>query len=453
MPTSRPVPRPPSAWALLLGAGFGACSDYTIGDKTGPNPIGDDTGAPEVRVDPAALELVGVCGAADQQLIVTNVGAAPLRVQAARAEGTGFNVDTSPLPADLDPGSSLELPVTVGVGEGRFLVDTDDPVRPTVEVPARAEADAPPTITLQSPAADAILPPGAVTVTATVADAETPPEALTLVWESDVDGVFSTASADASGAAAAPWPAPRASGPHLLRVTATDACGGSATAELPVCQDAGYTVDELDLASWHFEGNAIWDSTNGWVQLTDTGEYQVGTAFAVDRTVRGDNVQIRFAFFIGGGTGADGISLTAIDTSRMTTYLGGAGCGIGYGGDAACTAGPALPGWSIEVDTHHNAGQDPTEADHLAFTFDGDVDSMSAWVALPEMEDTGWHELVIDVAAPRVVVQIDGVTYIDQDIPGHYDFDAHVGFTAGTGGLTNLHLIDALQVTESVCGG
>ena len=31
----------------------------------------------------------------------------------------------------------------------------------------------------------------------------------------------------------------------------------------------------------------------------------------------------------------------------------------GYGGDASCTAGPAS-GWSIEVDTYFNSGQDPT---------------------------------------------------------------------------------------------
>jgi hypothetical protein len=56
-------------------------------------------------------------------------------------------------------------------------------------------------------------------------------------------------------------------------------------------------------------------------------------------TVSGDNVQIEFLFFIGGGTGADGLSLTALDTTRMSSWLGGTGCGIGYGGGAACTTG------------------------------------------------------------------------------------------------------------------
>jgi hypothetical protein len=46
---------------------------------------------------------------------------------------------------------------------------------------------------------------------------------------------------------------------------------------------------------------------------------------------------------------------------------------------------------------------------------------------------------------------IDGVTYIDQDVPGLGTFPAYVGFTAATGSVTNYHLIDALLVEEFVC--
>lgn len=67
------------------------------------------------------------------------------------------------------------------------------------------------------------------------------------------------------------------------------------------------------------------------------------------------------------------------------------------------------------------------------------------------MEDGAWHEMSIAVAAPRVRVAIDGVTYIDQDIEGNFDFPAIVGFTAATGGETNYHLIDALTVVENIC--
>jgi hypothetical protein len=85
------------------------------------------------------------------------------------------------------------------------------------------------------------------------------------------------------------------------------------------------------------------------------------------------------------------------------------------------------------------------------FTFDGDVDNAVVWAELPEMEDTGWHEMVVTVNDPYVRVDIDGIPYIDNAVTGYFSFPAYVGFTAGTGGQTNRHLIDSLEVTESVC--
>jgi hypothetical protein len=166
-------------------------------------------------------------------------------------------------------------------------------------------------------------------------------------------------------------------------------------------------------------------------------------------------VEIAFNFFIGGGSGADGISLTALDIDRYEgIFLGGDGCGIGFGGGLPCTPGPALPGWSIEIDTHFNSepdGLDPTAGDHIAFYFDGNLASIAAWAEVPEIEDTGWHTLRVTVAAPRVTIELDGSPVIDQDLDGHFDFMAWLGFTAGTGGMTNYHRIDSLEVTELAC--
>jgi hypothetical protein len=53
--------------------------------------------------------------------------------------------------------------------------------------------------------------------------------------------------------------------------------------------------------------------------------------------------------------------------------------------------------------------------------------------------------------APRLTVQVDGTTYIDQDLSGNFSFSGYVGFTAGTGGDTNQHLIDELVVTDYSC--
>ena len=67
----------------------------------------------------------------------------------------------------------------------------------------------------------------------------------------------------------------------------------------------------------------------------------------------------------------------------MTTYLGGTGCGIGYGGDATCTSGPALPVGVLRLIPIITVSR-PTSEDHMVFMFDGDVDGAVHWAALPK---------------------------------------------------------------------
>jgi hypothetical protein len=43
------------------------------------------------------------------------------------------------------------------------------------------------------------------------------------------------------------------------------------------------------------------------------------------------------------------------------------------------------------------------------------------------------------------------VLYIDEHIDGLTPFNGYVGFTGSTGGSTNWHLIDALDVEGMVC--
>lgn len=426
-----------------------ACSDYALNQKA---PT-DGALGPDIEVNPLDIQLDAVCGTENTSVTLSNVGDSILNVTGLDVDGDGWSREALQLPLSLDPGASQEVRLNTTGGSGILRVSSDDVEEPVVEVALMASPDLPPTVSIDRPAEGVIVSEGAtVQVSGTVSDDVDAPEALSLVWSNNA-GVLDSSPAEADGGAGFSWDAAsRSAGDQSLNFTATDSCGQSTSATVNFCQDASYTYDALSLASWHYEGVAQWDSTNGYLQLTSADPNLVGTAFETSTTVSGDNVNIDFTFYIGGGTGADGISLTALDTSRMTTFLGGNGCGIGYGGDASCTAGPALPGWSLEVDTYYNEGQDPTAEDHIAFTFDGDVDNVAAWAALPEMEDNGWHHMEVNVQAPHLRVIIDNVTYLDQDLSGNFSFPAYVGFTAGTGGLTNYHLIDELTVTDHLCG-
>lgn len=424
-----------------------ACSDYGIKPK--PEVTDVSMG---LAVEPASIDLVS-CGASDQVVRLDSTGTAAVEITALTLSGEGWTMEPVDLPLSIPGGESVDLQLSGSNGEAVLFIETSLPDLSVIEVPLRAAPDAPPTVSILSPADGDVLASGtSLELRAEARDDVDGADTLAVSWESDVDGLISTTPPAADGAILSTWEAAdRQAGPHTLTLTVTDSCGNSGSDSLSLCQDEGYTVDELDIASWHVEGVASWSEADTWLELTPNVLDSVGTAFAIDETVPGDAVSIAFRFYIGDGTGADGISLTMLDSSRMTTFLGGTGCGIGYGGDASCTAGPALPGWSIEVDTHFNEGQDPTADDHVMFTFDGDVDDPIAWAPLPEMEDTGWHLMEVEVGGGRVQVWIDGAVYIDASVTGFSPFPGYVGFTAGTGGLTNRHLIDSLEVTAHTC--
>ncbi len=432
-------------FALVL---FACAIDNSLGTKGNTDIIdsGDTFDPPfddaQLEASPASINEVA-CGTLSRVVTLASVGATPLTIQEIRVEGGGWTVDAPELPLTLPAGASVEVPVE-GSGPATLVVVSDDENAPSTSINLQTTSDYGPSLLITSPGASATLDAGTTWFTATVVDDVDRPESLGITWTSSVDGVVGTDPAGSDGTATMTWDAAlRTPGEHVVVLAAEDSCGNVSTMELSLCQQGGFVEDNIELESWNFVGNATWDATNSWLELTKPVTAQVASAFNDADTVMGNDVEVAFSFYVSGGSGADGISVTALDTDRMTGFIGDSGGSIGYSG---------LPGWSVEVDTYDNGrSQDPTGDDHVMFTFDGNVSGVTAWAALPEMEDGAWHTMAVEVHAPRVTVTIDGVAYIDEDISGYFDFPAYVGFTAATGSLTNYHLIDALEVTQLVC--
>lgn len=435
----RPGSLPHVQIGLLVG--LAACSDYGLASKRPQNP--DGPGVPAIAADPSSLDLGWVCGTGDAPLALQNVGAAPLTLTAITAPA-GWSAHHDPLPVTLAPAESWPIQL-VGAGPGDLVVESDDPATPALSVPLAATPDAPPVLRLRSPPDGTILGGGAVTVfEAEVSDDLDLPEDLDLRWTSDEDGELDADAPDATGRAELVWDGSlRTSGPQTVRATLTDSCGNAVSAALSFCQEEGYDADNLDLDTWNFEGSARYDAAAGWVELTSATEWQAGTAFQTAAEVPGDAVAIAFSFFVGDRAGADGISLTALDVDRMTSFVGGAGGGIGYAG---------LPGWSLEVDTFFNR-YDPTEADHLSLHIDGDALDPVAVAELPEMEDGAWHEMEVVAHGQDMTVTVDGAVALDLSSPRLTPFPAYVGFTGATGASYNAHRIDGLRVEGAICEG
>jgi len=468
------------AWcSLLLGL---ACSDQNFRSSNQP-PVE----LPLIQVTPPSVSTLGFCGQDELTIVVSNIGRGNLELGHFELIGDGWVVGEVDLPATVAVGESLTIPLTTTGGEATLKIISNDPSNDEIYVPLVGVANLGPTVNILAPYDGAVVDEGLNTLESRVADGEDADNTLAMIWSAEPGGVIwegvPDSEATSAGAAnsVASWQAGPEEGSQELTLTATDSCGVATSETIGICRGHITTFQSVDSSTWEFMGSASWvvDEVEGsptfgeeWLELTNAlDNAQVGAAFETAQVVPGGDVEIEFAFFIGNsppGTGADGFSLTALDTTRMDTdndgqpnYLGGAGCAMGFGGNSNCTTalsdcticGSALPGWSLEVDTYWNPeeGIDPTGEDHLGFYFDGDLQNMAEWAVLPEMEDTGWHIMNVTVNAPRVTVAIDDVTYMDADLIGFFDFPAYVGFTAGTGGETNAHLIKALTVTESTC--
>jgi len=448
-----------TVWVTVCG-----CTEYnvvpTIKDPADADelavdtatPVATDTGAPPIEterpismVTPDGVDGEIRCGMFEDEVTITNIGIGDLVIDAIVVEGTGWLAVHPELPLTLQTEETVTVTVASYAGSATLIIHSNDPDVPERSVPLTVTQDAPPEVGLVTPTEGEIISPGAFTVfEAHVRDDHDAADALAVLWSSSVDGEVSSLPAAADGVASLAWNSEaRSSGDHTICVDVTDSCGQTASSCTTICQNEGYTEESIDLSAWHFEGSALWDTSNEWVELTAPITTQAGTAFQTMSTVVSDLIEIEWEFFVSGGSGADGISLTLLDVDRMTSFVGGTGGGIGYYG---------LPGWSIEIDTWYNSEHyDPTTADHVSVHIDGDINSPRAWATLPEMEDDAWHVAKLEVVGPHLKFWVDEVLYIDETISGLVPFDAYVGFTAATGGSTNWHLIDALDVEGFVC--
>ncbi len=399
--------------------------------------------ASELVLSSPTLDLGPICGAETAELRLSNAGNIPMTVSSLSVSGTAFSIAPAGLPWVIAPGETRSLPVSATPGTGTLSIETDAPGARLVRVPLAATLDLPPEISWSGLSEGEIVRAGGTArLNLDVSDPEQDPRELEITVESSVDGVIFEGAPDGLGLATATWSgASQTAGDHTLRAVVTDQCGQTDTVELGMCQDAGFTAENLDLTTWNLNGSARWDAANRWIELTAARNSQGGTAFQTVNTVDAGDIDISFSFYMSGGTGADGISVTALDFSRMTSFVGIYGGGLGY---------MTLPGWSVEVDNWFN-GWDPTIEDHISVHIDGDVRQPILWRALPDMEDGRWHTMRVRANGDMLTVTIDGTVYIDQIVPELSAFPAYVGFTAATGGATQNHLIDSLEVRGTAC--
>ncbi|HEY7829518.1 MAG TPA: choice-of-anchor D domain-containing protein [Solirubrobacteraceae bacterium] len=191
---------------------------------------------------------------------------------------------------------------------------------------------------------------------------------------------------------------------------------------------------------WQLNGTATLVGTS--LQLTPATAHSAGSAFwpqAIDPRA----LRIEYEASIGGGSGADGLALVFGDASKgaLPTSLGVEGGGLGFSG---------IPGLAVALDEYKNAVN--PSADFVGVS-DGPTTTgtdLLHWLGTanlltPLQEAT--HHVTVTTTSTTITVAIDGTSVLTQaaTLPP----SAYLGFSAGTGGLTNRHAIANLTVTAT----
>ena len=191
---------------------------------------------------------------------------------------------------------------------------------------------------------------------------------------------------------------------------------------------------------WQLNGSStlVSSSSPPNLQLTAATANEAGSAFW-PTAVPGVGISAAFDASIGSGTGADGLTFTLADASATApTALGSAGGGEGYAG---------IKGIAVSLDTYKNSvnpsnnfvgiatGQGATAGTLQYVTTNSSIASLRNTV----------HHFVVTTFSTGLTVTMDGsqvLTYATT-LPT----SVLVGFTGGTGGLTDIHAVQNVSIT------
>jgi hypothetical protein len=187
---------------------------------------------------------------------------------------------------------------------------------------------------------------------------------------------------------------------------------------------------------WRFNGSA--DVAGSQVVLTPAATSRAGTALYTD-PVATDGLTASFNLSIGGGTGADGAALVLLDPAKASpTGVGGVGGGLGFAG---------LAGVAVSFVTYPQGGIDSHNFVGIETgTAGGAASFLASTTDVPDLRARG-HDVVVSINGSTISIAIDGTDVLSRPVPA-LEPTALVGFSAGTGTLTDVHAITDAQVVS-----
>ncbi len=177
------------------------------------------------------------------------------------------------------------------------------------------------------------------------------------------------------------------------------------------------------------------------IQLTPEANNQRGTAMYNNLIDFGTSFSFSFEAYLGNNDGADGIAIVFHNDPSGTSAIGADGEGMGASG--------IQNGIVLELDTYYNPSQGDVTGDHgCIWESDNISNRLTSPLAVGEMEDDSWHTVVVtwNASSNTIFYTIDGNTagsYTGDIINNYFSgsSDVYFGFTAATGGETNVHSV------------
>lgn len=186
---------------------------------------------------------------------------------------------------------------------------------------------------------------------------------------------------------------------------------------------------------WSFNGPAGMSGSD--TVLTQAAKGESGTV-VYPTPVKTNGLTVQFTMRMGGGTGADGMTFAVIAPNLPATARGSGGSGLGFAG---------LSGVAAVFDTHQVTGY-PT-SNFAAVATKANKSGVLQFAAVPsvaiEQLRTGTHDVRITLRGGVITVYLDGAMV--QQAHVYVSATALLAFTAGTGGLTDLHAIRNIAIT------
>ena len=203
-------------------------------------------------------------------------------------------------------------------------------------------------------------------------------------------------------------------------------------------RQSGSAVGQVGAAGWSLNGAAT--STSSGVVLTPATASTAGSTWW-GTPVSGSDLAASFSLTVASGTGADGTALVFGGSGVTSKSLGATGSGLGYGG---------LNGYAVVFGEHKDSGAPSANYVGLAngSSSGGTTLKFLSTKALATPLQNQTVQVLVTVAGSKIRVYVNGVsvlTYSKLSMPA----TVHLGFTAATGALTNVHTVGSTDIVTA----